>query len=419
MNSRKNILLWVSYDFANSIASIVFFLYFSQWIVIDQGVADIWFNLTFTVSAVLLLFTVPTTGALLDKYWRRITGLRYTTFGTAVFYGLCSIFAITGQSIPALITFTLGLYFFLLSFTFYTPLINDISIPEKRGRISGFGIAANYLGQISGLILVLPFATGNFSLFNSSYRAETLLPSVVVFLILALPMLLFFREPHKEQRVSSYSKEIKESLLDTKRLLAVPGVFAFFAAFFFFNDAILTAANNFSIFLEQVWKVSDTIKTHILLGILATSAIGGFISGFIADRFGHKKTLVIILSGWILILPAVALVPNFKLFVIVAVLMGIWFGSTWTVSRSVMSYLSPKNRHNLTFGYFGLVERASFFVGPIVWGLIATNLTSLGPNRYRLAATVLTIFIIMGLIAMKYVKDDRTKALPPPHKPKL
>lgn len=411
MNSQKNTFLWVLYDFANSIVSIVFFLYFSQWIVIDQGVADIWFNLTFTTSAILLLFTVPTTGALLDRYWRRITGLRYTTFGTVIFYGLCSIFAITSQSIPALITFTLGLYFYLLSFTFYTPLINDISLPEKRGRISGYGIAANYLGQISGLILVLPFATGNLSLFNSSFRTETLLPSVVVFLILALPMLIFFREPHKEQKILSYSKEIKESISDTKKLLVVPGVFAFFAAYFFFNDAILTAANNFSIFLEQVWKVSDTIKTYILLGILATSAIGGFVSGFIADRIGHKRTLVFILSGWILILPTVALITNFKLFVLAVILMGFWFGSTWTVSRSVMSYLSPKNKHNLTFGYFGLVERASFFVGPIVWGLIATNLTSLGPNRYRVAATVLTVFIVLGLVAMKYVKDDKAKTI--------
>lgn len=409
MNSRKNIFLWVLYDFANSIISIVFFLYFSQWIVIDQGVADIWFNLTFTIAAVLLLLTVPTTGVLLDKYWKRITGLRYTTFGTVIFYSLCSIFAITGQSIPALITFTLGLYSYLLSFTFYTPLINDISSSEKRGRISGYGIAANYLGQISGLILVLPFATGKLTLFNSSFRAETLLPSVIVFFILALPMLISFREPHKEQKVLSYSKEIKESLIDTKRLLAVPGILAFFAAYFFFNDAILTAANNFSIFLEQVWKVSDTIKTYILLGILATSAIGGFMSGFIADRLGHKKTLVVILTGWILILPTVALITNFKLFIIAVILMGIWFGSTWTVSRSLMSYLSPKNKHNLAFGYFGLVERASSFVGPIVWGLIATNLIHLGPIRYRVAATVLTVFIVLGLVAMKYVQSDDKK----------
>jgi len=102
-------------------------------------------------------------------------------------------------------------------------------------------------------------------------------------------------------------------------------------------------------------------------------------------------------------------VDNFKLFVVATTFMGFWFGSTWTVSRSVMSYLAPSNRHNLTFAYFGLVERASSFVGPVVWGLIATNLISLGPSRYRLAASVLTIFIILGLIALKKVPSDNVR----------
>ncbi len=407
MNNRKNILLWVLYDFANSIVSIVFFLYFSQWIVIDQGVADIWFNLTFTISAILLLFTVPTTGALLDKHWRRISGLRYATFGTVIFYGLCSWFSIEGQSILALITFTLGLYSYLLSFTFYTPLINDIAMPDRRGRISGYGIAANYLGQMAGLALVLPFATGKINLFGGSLRAETLLPSVVVFLLLALPMLIFFKEPHKESRAFSYKEEIGHSLLNTKTLLTIPGVFAFFVAYFFFNDAILTAANNFSIFLERVWYVSDTTKTYILLCILATSAIGGFSSGFIADKVGHKKTLIFILSGWVIILPAIAWINNLALFIIITSVMGLWFGSNWTVSRSVMGYLAPRGKHNLAFAYFGLVERASSFVGPVVWGLIATNFTSIGPVRYRIAATTLAVFIIFGLVAMRKVPSDR------------
>ena len=238
MNTRKNLILWVLYDFANSIVSIVFFLYFSQWIVIDRGVADIWFNLTFTASAILLLLTVPTTGVLLDRYWRRISGLRYTTLGTVMFYGLCGVFALGTHDILALVTFTLGLYSYLLSFTFYTPLINDIGLPSERGRISGYGIAANYLGQIAGLVLALPFATGELNLFGGSSRVETLLPAVAVFSLLSLPTLLLFKEPHKEQRILSYAKEVKESLIETKMLITIPGVLAFFIAYFFFNDAI-------------------------------------------------------------------------------------------------------------------------------------------------------------------------------------
>ncbi len=407
MQNKRNIFLWVLYDFANSLVSIVFFLYFAQWIVIDRGIADIYFNLTFTISALFLLFTIPLTGTLLDKSLRRITGLRYTTIFTVIFYGLCALFAVSNKEIYALVFFTLGLYSYLLSFTFYTPLINDISTPEKRGRISGLGIGANYLGQIVGLLIALPFSTGSLSLFGAEFRAETLLPSVMVFFILSLPMLIFFREPKKVAVKFNFRNSIRETIAETKLLLSYSSVAFFVLAFFFFNDAILTASNNFPIFLEQVWGVSDTVKTYMLLGILVTCSIGGVLSGYVADRFGHKRTLMFILCGWLIILPFIGFITNFTLFVVATTIMGLWFGSNWTVSRSVMSYVAPKGKHNLAFAYYGLAERASSLLGPIVWGLTVSSLVSLGSFRYRIAVLVVTIFIIFGIIALSRVRDDR------------
>lgn len=409
MNTKRNVFLWVMYDFANSLVSIVFFLYFAQWIVVDKGLSDIYFNLTFTVASVLLLFTVPVSGFLLDKYFRRITGLRYSTLATSILYGACAFCAVFDKDIPALIFFTLGLYAYLLTFTFYTPLINDISTPEKRGRVSGLGIAANYLGQFAGLILVLPFSKGSISLFNSTARAETLLPAVIAFTILALPMLFWFKESKKEKTTFEFKSELKKLFTETKKLFLFPGVALFMFAYFLFNDAILTASNNFPLFLEQVWGVSDTIKTYILLGIIFTSALGGLVSGIVADQFGHKKTLVFIISGWIFILPFIGFIHNFTLFIIATTVMGFWFGSNWAVSRSVMSYLAPPQGHNLAFAYFGLVERASSFVGPIVWGLVVTSFVSIGSDRYRFATLAVTAFIVLGLIVLIRVRSDRYK----------
>jgi len=407
MQTKKNVFLWTLYDFANSLVSIVFFLYFAQWIVIDKGIADIYFNLAFTVSSILLLFTAPLSGILLDRFLRRITGLRYTTILTVIFYSICAFLAVSDNAIGALIFFTLGLYSYLLSFTFYTPLINDISKPEKRGFVSGLGICANYLGQIAGLLIVLPLSTGGLSFFGANPRAETLLPSVIAFFVLSLPMLIFFRESRRPKEKLMIGTRWKEMLKETKILLLNHSVLMFLIAFFLFNDAILTASNNFSIFLEQVWGVSDTVKTYILLGILITSAIGGALSGLIADRFGHKRTLMFILCGWVIILPAIGLATNFTLFVVFTTIMGLWFGSNWTVSRSVMSYIAPKGKHNLAFAYYGVAERASSLIGPIVWGLIVSNMISIGSGRYRIAVLAVTGFIILGLIALSKVKDDK------------
>ncbi len=407
MKTKSNIFLWSMYDFANSMVSIVFFLYFAQWIVIDQGVADIYFNLTFTVSALLLLFTVPFTGALLDKSWRRITGLRHTTIFSALFYGLCALSAISNHSTFALIFFTLGLYTYLLSFTFYTPLLNDLASPERRGRVSGWGIAANYLGQFTGLLIVLPLSSGTISLFGASPRAETLLPAVIAFFVFSLPMLIFFKEPKKLKQKMTKNEIIRHTFIETKKLLFMSGISLFLLSFFFFNDAILTAINNFPIFLEQVWGVSDTIKTYLLLGIIVTCGIGAGLSGFVADKFGSKKTLMTILIGWIVLLPLVGWLTNFTIFVISTILIGLWYGASWAVSRSLMGNICPEGKHNLAFAYFGLAERASSLIGPIVWGVVVTNLIDLGSIRYRIAMLAVTVFVIFGILALIKVKEKR------------
>ena len=411
MQTRRNVALWVLYDFANSVIMIVFFLYFAQWAVIDRGVSDFAFNLTFTISTVMLLAAAPVTGMFLDKYWRRITGLRYFTLFTALLYGGCAGAVLTDRVWLALVFFTLAQFAYQFSFTFYTPLINDIAPVGKRGFVSGLGIGANYLGQFAGLALALPFANGTWQFFHAEPRAETLLPSVVVFFVLALPMMLFFREPAKVRQTIPVRAELKNLWSETRALFAYGSVALFLGAYFLFNDAILTASNNFPLFVEQVWKVSDTIKTYILLGIVIASAIGGVVSGHLADRFGHKRMMVFVLAGWVFILPFLGLVRNFKLFVAAAILMGFWFGANWAVSRSVMAYLAPAGKHNLAFSYFSLAERASSFLGPVVWGLLVTNLVSFGSARYRVATVAVTLFIVLGLVLLARVEDDRNPGI--------
>lgn len=407
MKTTRNIALWVLYDFANSIISIVFFMYFAQWVVIDRGLPDFYFNLTFTLSTVLLLFTVPITGSILGRHLRRITGLRYSTAFSALFFGSCALAAIYNFDLSALVLYTLGLYVYQLSFTFYTPLINDIARPERLGLVSGLGITANYLGQFAGLVLVLPFANGAWHFFAGNPRAETLLPAVIAFLVLALPMLFFFREPKNERPDLFLRQELSTLFRNSRSLFALPSVAFFLLAYFLFNDALTTAANNFSIFLEQVWHVSDLIKTYIMLSILVTSAIGGVVSGWIADRFGHKRTLLCILAGWVVLLPLVGLITNFTAFVVATTFMGFWFGANWAVSRSVMAYVAPPGQHNLAFAYFGLAERASSLLGPLAWGLVVSGIWIEGAARYRLAMVVITVFIVLGLFSLRRVKNDR------------
>ena len=413
--NKKNIFLWTLYDFANSIVSIVFFLYFSQWLVIDKGVPDLWYNMIFAAGSLLLLFTAPILGGIADKngkqqnYLNRITILTFLCFLAVSFITLFFY----NQVFLAVLFFLFANYFYQFSFVFYNALLRYIAPRELWGRISGIGQTGNWLGQIAGLLITLPLASGAVYLVGEVGRAQTFLPATIVFFVLALPMLLYFKIEKKENTVNKVNikEEYRNYWGQFRALIKDPNIGLFLLAFFFFNDAILTAANNFPIYLEKVFTVSDSTKSMILVGILATSAVGAFCSGLIADRFGLKKTLLVVLGSWVLIFPSLAITSNFKLFVFFTVLMGFMYGATWTITRATMTEICPKEKSNFGFSFYTLAERVSTLVGPLAWGLIIYLFSDMGPTAYRISVSLMTVFIIIGIFLLRKVEIKETKDL--------
>src|SRR3989338_1096030 len=130
--NKKNVFLWTLYDFANSIVSIVFFLYFSQWLVIDRGVADFWYNMIFAIGSALLLLTAPILGSIADKtgrqqsYFNRITVLSLVCFLAVSFITLF----FSQKAFLAALFFLLANYLYQFSFVFYNAFLYRISPSE-------------------------------------------------------------------------------------------------------------------------------------------------------------------------------------------------------------------------------------------------------------------------------------------------
>ena len=114
--SKKKIFLWTLYDFANSITVVAFLLYFSQWLVVEHNVPDIWYNLMYTGSSILLILTAPIAGIIADKKRIRMPYLRITTvlmFATIAITSLLAMFTNPGSSFVlfAALAYMLGNYF--------------------------------------------------------------------------------------------------------------------------------------------------------------------------------------------------------------------------------------------------------------------------------------------------------------------
>lgn len=229
--NKKNIFLWTLYDFANSIAVIVFLLYFSQWLVIENKVADIWYNLIFVGSTIMLVVTTPVAGSIADKMGTKLPFLQFTTISMVIGLLICSLLANfvpknTSIIFLAALSFLLANYFYQFSLTFYNAFLHDIAPSKLWGFISGLGQSAGWLGQIAGLLIALPLAAGG--------RAQTFLPATVLFFLIVLPMLLFFKENSKPQKVDiNLILEYKNFVRSFVSLCKTHGVGRFLLGYFF------------------------------------------------------------------------------------------------------------------------------------------------------------------------------------------
>ena len=407
MINKKNIFLWSLYDFANSVIMITTILYFSQWLVIDKGMDDIWFNLSLIITSLLYLFVGPVFGQISDKIKNRMRGLRITTILSFIFFGLTGFVMTLFSShvFLAISLFTIAFFFYSFSFLYYTPLIAELGPENIRGRISGIGQGVNVLGQVLGLLFILPFANGTFYLLGEPGRAQTILPATIIFGVLALPMLIWFKEKSVRQSVDiSFQKEYRQLWITTKTVFSIVGVGAFLWSYFFFSDSLLTFSNNFPIFLEKVFGVNDTVKSYMIMAILSTSVIGSLISGWISDKFGHKLTLIWILCGWVIILPAIAFAQSFNFAMVIFVVGGFWHGAVWTVSRALVADLAPPENVNTVFSFYILAERFATFVGPIAWSLTLLLTKNSGILSYRYAMLVMAFLIVIGLWILRGVR---------------
>src|SRR3989344_2337798 len=126
---KKQLFFWSLYDFANSIVFVNFILYFSQWIVIDGGLPDFWYNAIFAITTIFLIFTAPILASFTDKYGGRKFFLNISTIGTFVGYMIAALLAYSGNTSILLISlfFMIGGYFYLLSFIFYQPMFKTVA----------------------------------------------------------------------------------------------------------------------------------------------------------------------------------------------------------------------------------------------------------------------------------------------------
>jgi MFS transporter, UMF1 family len=77
----------------------------------------------------------------------------------------------------------------------YDAMLPDVSLPSRRGRVSGIGVGAGYLGSFVGLAI----GVLTLDVLGLGYPA-TFIALAAGFLLFAIPTFLLVREPERPRR---------------------------------------------------------------------------------------------------------------------------------------------------------------------------------------------------------------------------
>ncbi len=424
MSSPKTrIFSWLLFDFANTSFSVMmvtfaFPLFFKNVICGGDPSGDAIWGACISISMLLVALISPVLGAQADYSGRRKRFLLIFTLISVISTALLS-FTGPGYAIPAAALFILANIGFEGGLVFYDAYLPEITSRRSIGRVSGYGFAMGYLGALAILLLVKPLLSKGITVANMPNLHLSFLLVALFFALFAAPLFLNLRDTKgvaraadtariREGVFTSVSRSIGEVAHTVRHIMSYPDLARFLLAFFFYNDAILTVIAFSSIYAQNTLGFTTGELIVFFMTVQTTAILGSVVFGFVTDRIGPKRTIVMTLIIWFVVIFMAILSEGKSLFYMTGLLAGMSMGSSQAASRSLMARLTPKEHITEFFGFYdGTFGKASAIVGPMVFGLVSSQA---GSQKAALAS--LLLFFGLGLAIMTGVRTRSTNLNP-------
>ena len=405
---KGSYFLWVLYDFANSLALVNVAFYFSLWLVSDHGFSDFWVSFATIVSTLLLIFSLPTLARRADRSSQR---MRFLSLFSLLAIASLAALGILAMKLPftqnlgfiVLFFYFLFQFFFQGSFAFYDSFVRDIADKNPSEQVSAMGMGFGQLGNIVGVLLILPVAEGKIEIFGETGRPATFLAAALLFFIFVLPVLIFLKDPKHAEIPEKQSR----STSSFKKIFKIKGLFPYLLSYYFFADAILTLQLFLGLYLEETLGMDDREKTMVIVIALVFGCIGAWLAPLFARLVkSTRRALHLLIGSWAVLLGVYSMVTNPTLFYILIVFNGLAFGALFSLSRSYYAKITPSNEQAEFFSIYSLFERASSILGPLVWSSTVLLFASQGADKYRFAMFSLAILVMISFVIFFKVPNE-------------
>jgi UMF1 family MFS transporter len=410
--ARREILAWAMFDFANSsyttvVVTFVFSAVFAQ-IIAAGPAADLWWGRATMISNGIVFLLSPLVGAIADESGRKKAFL-FASYLVCI-AGTAALWVIEpGEVALAIALFVVSNIAFSFGENFAGAFLPEISTPSTVGRISGFGWGLGYFGGLASLACVYPLvAAGGIELANFSNLRLAWPVTALFFLVAGLPTFLVLREraPRRSEPFSYYVRNGFGRVAQTFRLARqFRELMRFLAVFLVYNTGVTAVIAFSGIYAVRTFGFTTGELFLLGVGLQIPAALGAFVFGLLQDRVGARRSLQVVLVIWMLVTAFAAAAPTKTGFWIAAMGAGLGIGSVQAASRALVGLFSPVDKSGEFFGLWGLAGKASYAVGPALFGLVSTLAGS-----QRTAVWVNGIFFVAGLAGLFLIDERRGRA---------
>ena len=409
---KKTVWGWALYDFGNSafttlIVTFIYSVFFAQEIAPDGDTGTVQWATAISFTAIVVALASPFLGALADLGGHRRRYLFITTavaiLGSALLY-----LPTPGEVRLALVIFVIGNVAYELSGVFYNSYLPDISTSDNIGKISGYGWSLGYLGGLLAMgIALIGFILPESPWFGLGAGEEGLFQNVraipvlvaLWFAVFAIPMFRWVPEPEHPDAppIGALLRGTVGQLVSTfKQIRRYGQIVRLLIARMFYNDGLVTIFALGPLYAAEVFGFTLTEVMYWGLALNVTAGLGAFAMGYLDDRIGGRKTILISLVGltlataWATLAPAGSKTSMF----LAGLVVGVFVGPNQAASRSLLGRFVPPEKETEFYGFFAFSGKAIAFLGTAAYAALTT---AFGSQRYGVGG-IIVFFLVGGLI---------------------
>jgi UMF1 family MFS transporter len=412
-DSRKAIIAWSLYDWANSafattVMAGFFPIFFSSYWSAAQSAqqSTFYLGLANSLEAVFVAILAPILGSIADKGSFKKRFLIFFTFLGCVMTG--SLWFVQAGMWPlAVMFYILATVGFSGSLIFYDALLPAVASPKKVDFVSSLGYGLGYIGGgLLFLVNVLMYLNPSwFGFVDETAAVKAAFVTVAIWwTVFTIPILVFVKEPifaHAKKSRRAVRDGLRQFLITFRALRDLKVVGIFLLAYWFYIDGVDTIIRMAVDYGTAIGFPASSLIVALLITqfVAFPSAIAYNVLG---KKIGVKRALLVAIIAYCLIAILGYFMSAVWHFYTLACIIGLFQGGIQALSRSYYTRLIPTEFSAEFFGFYNMLGKFAAIIGPILIGVV--TLTT-GSNRLGILSIII-LFIIGGILLLKVDEEE-------------